>query len=144
MSIASGTGTVLPISDAASGKVSHVASERSKTTSSFSNDGDEAEDKIKAPVGREILSAKQRVRVPIIVQLVGSCLIFQQKIYSGRGGSGNAHKLVADETVYQRVLLHEQGILHAYKEERMERAARYVISALFRSNIYSSVSHYPM
>ena len=52
----------LPASDAASGEVSHTASEHTKTTGSLSNDGGEAEDRIKAPVGREILTANQRVR----------------------------------------------------------------------------------
>ncbi|KIM25001.1 hypothetical protein M408DRAFT_331473 [Serendipita vermifera MAFF 305830] len=96
----------LPASDAASGKLSRITSTsgQSKTGSSFSADGGETEDRIKAPVGREILTARHR------------------KLYTGRGGSGNAHKLVADESVYQRVLLHEQGIIQAYHEERKERA----------------------
>lgn len=46
-----------------------------------------------------------------------------RKLYTGRGGAGNAHKLLADDKVYERVLLHEQGIVQAYKEERKETAA---------------------
>ncbi len=49
--------------DAASSKLSRITSGQSKTTgsASLSPDGGEAEDKIMAPVGREILTAKHRV-----------------------------------------------------------------------------------
>jgi hypothetical protein len=47
-----------------------------------------------------------------------------QKIYSGRGGAGNAHKLLADDSVYERVLLHEQGIVQSYKEEHKSKEAK--------------------
>lgn len=69
-------------------------------------DAGEVEDQIKAPMGREILSAKHR------------------KLYSGRGGAGNAHKLLADDKIYERVLLHEQGIVQSYKEERKAKEGR--------------------
>lgn len=72
---------------------------KSGTTVSPS-EGEENEDRLTAPAGREILSAKHR------------------KIYSGRGGAGNKHTLVADDKVYEGVLLHEQGILQAYNAER--------------------------
>ncbi|PVG03985.1 hypothetical protein CPB86DRAFT_793325 [Serendipita vermifera] len=88
------------------GSTSNLSKAGSSGSASAYVDLGEAEDRIRAPAGREILTARQR------------------RVFSGRGGAGNRHQLLADEAVYERVLLHEQGIVQAYKDERKEREGR--------------------